>query len=144
MKLGADIIQRCHDRLSITEQSVISDSPAIGLFERLCRLVGFQNEFATTFYSLYHISFRSLRLRSASAFYRTEKTSQTAERPHEVVVSMSILIPPGSGGIYRALQCMLTTSWFKGEGRMIDAWHALAAAVHEEQELGMLRSKRSL
>jgi hypothetical protein len=73
-----------------------------------------------------------------------EKTSQTAERPHEVVVSMSILIPPGSGGIYRALQCMLTTSWFKGEGRMIDAWHALAAAVHEEQELGMLRSKRSL
>jgi hypothetical protein len=57
---------------------------------------------------------------------------------------MSDLISPGSGGIYRALQCMLTTSWFKGEGRMIDAWHALAAAVHEEQGLNMLTHKQSL
>lgn len=69
-----------------------------------------------------------------------EKTTQTAERLHETVLRLSNLITTGDGGIYRSLQCMLTTSWFKGEGRMIDAWHALASAVHEEQEIGEWRA----
>jgi hypothetical protein len=83
----------------------------------------------------------SAELQQRLEYELTERISQTAERLHEVVIRMSDLITAGTGGIYRSLQCMLTTSWFKGEGRMIDAWHALATAIHEEQELGMWQAQ---
>ena len=86
----------------------------------------------------------SAELQQRLEYELAEKISQTAERLHGVVVELSGLITAGTGGIYRSLQCMLTTSWLKGEGRMIDAWHALAAAVHQEQELGMWQAQTGI
>lgn len=61
---------------------------------------------------------------------------QLSVRLHEAAGRLGSMLPGGSGGFYRAFQCILSASWLKGEGKMIEAWHAMASAVHEEQELG--------
>lgn len=42
------------------------------------------------------------------------------------------------------LQLLLAAAFLKGEGLIIDAWHALSAAIHEAQECGFSPSANGL
>lgn len=58
------------------------------------------------------------------------------ERLHTEAQSLSATIAPGSGGLDQVQQLFLTATWFKGEARFTESWHALCAAIREAQELG--------
>lgn len=66
------------------------------------------------------------------------KTQCLAEIYHRAAQQLSNTIFPGQGGLVQVQQLFLTAAWLKGEGMFVDSWHALAAAVHAAQELGIV------
>jgi hypothetical protein len=68
-----------------------------------------------------------------------ETTQSLTERCHHAARRLSNTISPGKGGLTQIQQLFLSTLWFKTEALFIESWHELAAAIHEAQELGMLK-----
>jgi hypothetical protein len=67
------------------------------------------------------------------------ETSQAlTESCHLAARRICNTIPPGKGGVMQVQQLFLTSAWYKSEAMFVEAWHTLAAAIHEAQELGML------
>ncbi|KAL4917592.1 fungal-specific transcription factor domain-containing protein [Aspergillus aurantiobrunneus] len=62
---------------------------------------------------------------------------------HNTAKQLSSTIGPGKGGLMQVQQLFLTAQWFKTEALFVESWHALGAAIHEAQELGMHRSSSS-
>lgn len=67
-----------------------------------------------------------------------EKAQVMTERFHAAAQKLSASIPRGQGGIIQVQQLFLETAWWKSEASMVEAWHALSAAIREAQELGKL------
>ncbi|KAL4786110.1 fungal-specific transcription factor domain-containing protein [Aspergillus varians] len=59
---------------------------------------------------------------------------------HNAAKQLSSTIGPGKGGLIQVQQLFLTAQWFKTEALFVESWHALGAAIHEAQELGMHKS----
>lgn len=66
-----------------------------------------------------------------------EKAQSLTERFHAAAQKLSSSIPRGHGGIMQVQQLFLEASWWKSEASMVEAWHALSAAIREAQEIGM-------
>ncbi|OOG00943.1 hypothetical protein ASPCADRAFT_699 [Aspergillus carbonarius ITEM 5010] len=67
--------------------------------------------------------------------------SQTlAEQYHRTATQLSHTIGPGKGGLTQVQQLFINAVWYKTEALFVESWHALGAAIHEAQELGMHRS----
>lgn len=47
---------------------------------------------------------------------------------------------PGVGGTEKVLRLLLAAAWWKGDGEIVNGWHAFSAAVREAQECGMMQS----
>lgn len=62
------------------------------------------------------------------------------QRLHKAAATLSQSSAPGCGGMSHVLQSLLAAAFLKGEGRIVDAWHALSAAIHEAQECGFFPS----
>lgn len=56
---------------------------------------------------------------------------------HKTAKQLSSTIGPGKGGLMQVQQLFLTAQWFKTEALFVESWHALGAAIHEAQELGI-------
>lgn len=56
---------------------------------------------------------------------------------HNTAKQLSNTIGPGKGGLMQVQQLFLTAQWFKTEAFFVESWHALGAAIHEAQELGI-------
>jgi hypothetical protein len=56
---------------------------------------------------------------------------------HSTAKQLSSTIGPGKGGLTQLQQLFLTAQWFKTEALFVESWHALGAAIHEAQELGI-------
>ncbi|KAL4886468.1 fungal-specific transcription factor domain-containing protein [Aspergillus karnatakaensis] len=96
-----------------------------------------------------------LRVCACAVPYTDEETRQKLESElgesaehlsmlyHKAAKQLSSTIAPGKGGLTQLQQLFLTAQWFKTEALFVDAWHALGAAIHEAQELGMHRSSSS-
>lgn len=65
-----------------------------------------------------------------------EKAQSMTERFHSVAQKLSSSIPRGQGGILQVQQLFLEAAWWKSEASMVEAWHALSAAIREAQEIG--------
>lgn len=58
------------------------------------------------------------------------------ERFHAAAHKLSSSIARGQGGILQVQQLFLEAAWWKSEAHMVEAWHALSAAIREAQEIG--------
>jgi hypothetical protein len=83
-------------------------------------------------------------LRETIEFELSCEIGELPERFHQAAEALSSTFTPGEKGLTQVQQLFLTTSWFKSEGRFIDAWHAMAACVREAQELGLHRDDSEL
>lgn len=64
--------------------------------------------------------------------------SQTlAEQYHRTATQLSHTIGPGKGGLTQVQQLFINAVWYKTEALFVESWHALGAAIHEAQELGL-------
>ncbi|WYZ44450.1 hypothetical protein EsH8_VII_000886 [Colletotrichum jinshuiense] len=68
-----------------------------------------------------------------------ESMQSLTERYHDAAQRLSSAVPGGRGGFTQVQQLIHSCYWYKSEGRYVDCWHALNAAVKEAQELGMHR-----
>lgn len=68
-----------------------------------------------------------------------EKAQPMTERFHSVAQKLSSSIPRGQGGVLQVQQLFLEAAWWKSEASMVEAWHALSAAIREAQEIGERR-----
>ena len=59
-----------------------------------------------------------------------------SERLHDAAEALSSTIKPGTGDVHQVLRFLLAAAWSKSEGRIVEAWHYVGAAVREEQECG--------
>jgi hypothetical protein len=84
-------------------------------------------------------SFLGIKLRQKLEKELGETTQSLTEHSHRAAPRLSHTISPGKGGLTQIQQLFLTALWFKTEALFIDSWHILAAAIHEAQELGMLK-----
>lgn len=57
------------------------------------------------------------------------------EQFHRAAEKLSSSFAPGQGGLEQVQQLFLTATWYKSEGLIVDAWHALGASIKEAQEL---------
>lgn len=78
-------------------------------------------------------------LKKRLEFELAEKAQTLTERFHDAAVKLSVTMPPNKGGITIVQALFLNTVWFKYEGRMVEAWHALGGAIRAAQEIGMTR-----
>ncbi|PWY89724.1 hypothetical protein BO70DRAFT_368421 [Aspergillus heteromorphus CBS 117.55] len=69
-----------------------------------------------------------------------ESSQNLAEQYHHTAKQLSNTIAPGKGGLIQVQQLFINAVWYKTEALFIESWHALGAAIHEAQELGMHRS----
>lgn len=76
-------------------------------------------------------------LRQLVEYDLVERAEHVSERLHSAANRLGRSLTPGSGGLHRIMQLLCAAAWLKAEGRIIDGWHTLAAAIHEEQESGM-------
>lgn len=65
-----------------------------------------------------------------------ESMQSLTERYHDAAQRLSSAVPGGRGGFTQVQQLIHSCYWYKSEGRYVDCWHALNAAVKEAQELG--------
>lgn len=68
-------------------------------------------------------------------FELAENAQSLTERFHQAAEKLSSTFAPGQGGLAQVQQLFLTATWFKSEGLIVDAWHALGSSVKEAQEL---------
>lgn len=68
-----------------------------------------------------------------------EKAQTLTERFQAAALKLSSAIPPGKvkDPIIMVQQLFLNAVWFKYEAKMVEAWHALGAAIRAAQESGM-------
>ncbi|RAL10427.1 uncharacterized protein BO97DRAFT_406919 [Aspergillus homomorphus CBS 101889] len=66
-----------------------------------------------------------------------ENAQNLAERYHHTAKQLSSTIAPGKGGLTNVQQLFLNAVFFKSEALFVESWHALGAAIHQAQELGM-------
>ena len=59
-----------------------------------------------------------------------------SKRLQNAAKALSCKIPPGEGDIHQVLRLLIAAAASKTEGRIIEAWHYVGAAVREEQECG--------
>ncbi|RAK97109.1 uncharacterized protein BO80DRAFT_428451 [Aspergillus ibericus CBS 121593] len=69
-----------------------------------------------------------------------ENSHDLAEQYHRTANQLSSTMSPGKGGLTQVQQLFINAVWYKTEALFIESWHALSAAIHEAQELGMHRS----
>ncbi|KAI2824310.1 transcriptional regulator family: Fungal Specific TF [Aspergillus niger] len=69
-----------------------------------------------------------------------ENYASLSEQYHRTAKQLSNAIGPGKGGLTQVQQLFLGAIWYKTEALFVESWHALGAAIHEAQELGMHRS----
>ncbi|GLA34081.1 hypothetical protein AnigIFM63309_005501 [Aspergillus niger] len=69
-----------------------------------------------------------------------ENYASLSEQYHRTAKQLSNTIGPGKGGLTQVQQLFLGAIWYKTEALFVESWHALGAAIHEAQELGMHRS----
>lgn len=65
-----------------------------------------------------------------------EDNQSVAKRLHDAAEALSSSIPPGDGDIHQILRLLIAAATSKSEGRIVEAWHYVGAAVREEQECG--------
>jgi hypothetical protein len=68
-------------------------------------------------------------------FELTESAEKLTWRFHRAAEKLSSTFAPGEGGLEQVQQLFLTATWYKGEGLVVDSWHALGGSVKEAQEL---------
>ncbi|ETN36432.1 uncharacterized protein HMPREF1541_08710 [Cyphellophora europaea CBS 101466] len=83
-------------------------------------------------------------MRESLEFELAESASTLSERLHQAAEALSSTFTPGEKGITQVQQLFLVVVYLKGEGRFIDAWHAMATCVREAQEQGLHLDDRSL
>ncbi|PYI08583.1 hypothetical protein BO78DRAFT_459668 [Aspergillus sclerotiicarbonarius CBS 121057] len=69
-----------------------------------------------------------------------ENSQNLADQYHQSAKQLSTTIGPGKGGLTQVQQLFVNAVWYKTEALFVESWHALSAAIHEAQELGMHRS----
>ncbi|OJI90851.1 hypothetical protein ASPTUDRAFT_52625 [Aspergillus tubingensis CBS 134.48] len=69
-----------------------------------------------------------------------ENCTSLSEQYHSTAKQLSNTIGPGKGGLTQVQQLFFGAIWYKTEALFFESWHALGAAIHEAQELGMHRS----
>ncbi|PYH87147.1 hypothetical protein BO82DRAFT_408285 [Aspergillus uvarum CBS 121591] len=69
-----------------------------------------------------------------------ENAQNMAEQYHHTAKQLSSTIAPGKGGLTQVQQLFLNAVYYKSEAQFVEAWHALGAAIHQAQELGMHKS----
>ncbi|KAK9775884.1 putative Transcription factor domain-containing protein [Seiridium cardinale] len=70
-----------------------------------------------------------------------ETTQSLTERYHSASQNLSRSILGGKGGLAHVQRLIHSCYWFKSEGRYVECWHELKAAVGEAQELHMHREQ---
>ncbi|RAH87586.1 hypothetical protein BO86DRAFT_351511 [Aspergillus japonicus CBS 114.51] len=69
-----------------------------------------------------------------------ESAQNMAEQYHHTAKQLSSTIAPGKGGLTQVQQLFLNAVYYKSEAQFVESWHALGAAIHQAQELGMHKS----
>ncbi|KAH8880890.1 hypothetical protein GQ53DRAFT_703200 [Thozetella sp. PMI_491] len=66
-----------------------------------------------------------------------DEASEMSLRYREAAETLCDFIPPGEAGVTKVQQMVLDTAWLKTEASLVKAWHVLAKAAREAQEIGM-------
>ncbi|RFU27441.1 hypothetical protein B7463_g8891, partial [Scytalidium lignicola] len=72
-----------------------------------------------------------------------DTTQAMTERYHSAAEHLNRLTPLGDGNIEQVQQLLLSSAWFKGEGRIIESWHVLSEATRIAQEIGLHKESES-
>ena len=75
-------------------------------------------------------------LRDAVQYELSQGAHRISQRLHVAAATLGRMFAPGYGGISYVMQSLLAAAFLKGEGLIVNAWHALSAAIHEAQECG--------
>lgn len=65
-----------------------------------------------------------------------QSCQKLTERYHNAARELHSVIPVGHSHLLNVQHLLLSSYWFKSEGRFVECWHVLNAAVREAQELG--------
>ncbi|KAH8808099.1 fungal-specific transcription factor domain-containing protein [Xylogone sp. PMI_703] len=64
------------------------------------------------------------------------------DRYHDAAEQLNRQIPLGEGGLEQVQQLLLSSTWCKGEGQMIESWHILSEAIRIAQEIGLHKESK--